>query len=104
MAREAIEIVRAAEEKAALIEHNAELEAAELIAKAGEAAKDKLDAAKKQAEAELCELLKSENEKAEEEMRAHSVSLDALCEQKRAEMQSKKENIIADIIKAVKAG
>ena len=104
MAKEAIEKVRAAEEKAAQLVQNAELAASEMLVSAGEAAKDELEAVKKRAADELAELVNSEKSAGEQALSNARTDIEARCAARREAMLAKKENIIAEIIEAVKAG
>ena len=104
MAKEAIEKVRAAEEKAAQVVQSAELAASEMLVSAGEAAKDELEAAEKRAADELGALVNSEKAAGEQTLSDAKKGIEEKCAARRKAMLAKKDNIIAEIIEAVKAG
>lgn len=104
MAKEAIEKVRAAEEKAAQVVQSAELAASEMLVSAGEAAKDELEAAEKRASDELGKLARDGKAAGEQALSDAKKSIEEKCAARREAMLAKKEDIIAEIIEAVKAG
>ncbi|MBQ7794383.1 MAG: hypothetical protein IJ366_07705 [Clostridia bacterium] len=102
MAKEAIEQVKLAEEQAARLVADAEIEAAEMVALAGKTANDELDAEKKKA-ADAILKAKADFKAAElESLTAANAQIEQKCTIRREEMLAKKEIIISRITDAIR--
>jgi len=102
MAKEAIEAVKNAEEKASQIITSAEAQAREMVAKAGEDAQNRLKTALTKENQETDELLKNEDSKIKEEFEKYKEEVAAVCKKRRQEILDNSETIIGRIIDKIK--
>lgn len=102
MAKEAIERVKLAEEKAAQILETAEREAADMVAAVGKEAQSSLEQARVAASVRI-ENARTEAKKRESEMlSAAETDIELKCAERRAAILKNKETIIGRITEAVK--
>ncbi len=104
MAIEAIEKVRAAENKASEIVSKAEHDAAELLAQAGVSANERLTALETEEAKKMREAVSSARAEADKAFEDFKVEVSEKCENRRKEILNGKEEIIGRIIDAVKKG
>ena len=104
MAMEAIEKVKAAENKASEIDSKAEHDAAELLAQAGVSANDRLTAQKTEEAQKMREAVSGAKADADKAFEAFKIEVSEKCENRRKEILNGKEEIIGRIIEAVKKG
>lgn len=102
MAKEAIEQVKLAEEKASQIMRTAEQEAADMVASAGEEAQRSLENVKAAAALSVKNARDDAKKRESELLGAAESDIEQKCAKKRAEMLDKKEMIISRIKDAVK--
>ena len=104
MAKEAIEKVREAENKANEIVLKAERDASELLAKVGVDADNMLNAEKAAEAQKTREAVDAAKIEADKAFEAFKDDVSEKCENRRAEILKNKENIIGRIIEAVRKG
>ena len=102
MAKEAIEQVKLAEEKASQILKTAEQEAADMVAAAGKEAQSSLEMAKTAAALSVQNALDDAKKREADLLGAAENDIKQKCDEKRAAMLNKKEMIISRITDAVK--
>lgn len=104
MAKEAIELVKQAEERAAELVREAEKAAADMLLAAGKAANDELEKEKALAADALAGLEKRAHMDEAQTIAAAAAELDAACAEAKNAILNKKEDIISRIIEEIKAG
>lgn len=104
MAKEAIDAVRSAEQKAGEILRSAEQEARSILIKAGEAAKDDLENQRKKLLSEIDIELSNNQENSDGDFSAFSKQVELECRQTESNMLANKEIIIGKIIEKIKLG
>lgn len=102
MAKEAIEQVKLAEEKASQILKTAEQEAAQMVASAGKEAQSSLEKTKAEASLSVQNARDDAKKREAELLSAAENDIELKCAEKRAAMLEKKEMIISRIKDAVK--